>query len=258
MTDRRQQKKELRAARLAEERKAAGRREFRRRLIVALGIGLGVAAAAFFLGSGGDVPDRLPASYLAFRQQPTACGAIAPPEEQLFDFDAAVDQGLGSDPVIATITTSCGPILIELDPDFPGTVNSFVFLARQGYYDGTAIHRVAPGFVIQGGDPAADGSGGPGYFAPDEFPPAGFLYEPGVVAMANAGGATTGSQFFIVIGPDASVLRNTFSILGRVIEGQAAIDFIAAVPTGPVPGSTERSRPLESVYIESVEIATGN
>ncbi|MDP3983460.1 MAG: peptidylprolyl isomerase, partial [Acidimicrobiia bacterium] len=104
------------------------------------------------------------------------------------------------------------------------------------------------------GDPKANGSGGPGYVVPDEFPTSDFVYQPGVVAMANRGAGTTGSQFFIVIGEDARVLGNTFSILGQVVAGQDVLDRITAVPTGVLPGTTERSRPLESVYLEDVTI----
>jgi cyclophilin family peptidyl-prolyl cis-trans isomerase len=161
--------------------------------------------------------------------------------------------------VIATLTTSCGDIVIELDPaSSPETVSSFVFLARQGYYDGQVFHRIAKGFVIQGGDPNANGSGGPGYIVPDEFPDDDFVYEVGVVAMANRGAGSTGSQFFIVIGEDARFLTNTFNVLGRVISGQETLDRITEVPTRASPGSVEESLPLESVYIESVTIEVTN
>jgi cyclophilin family peptidyl-prolyl cis-trans isomerase len=255
MTDRRQRQKELRATRKAEQRRAASRRELRRRITIALGIGLGLAGLLFVISYLTNRPTTLPASYLAFREQPTACEAEAPPEARLLSFDEPADQALGTDPLTVVIQTSCGPIEIELDPaTYPETANSFVFLARQEFYDGTVFHRIASGFVIQGGDPAANGTGGPGYVLPDEFPPEGFVYQPGVVAMANAGARTTGSQFFIVVGEDARVLNNAFSILGRVVGGQETLDAITAVSTTMSPGSSERSRPNESVYIESIEI----
>ena len=98
--------------------------------------------------------------------------------------------------------------MIRLDPRrAPRTVNNFVFLAREGFYDGLTFHRVVRGFVIQGGDPEGDGRGGPGYTFADELPDDG--YPPGSVAMANAGPGTNGSQFFIVTG-DASVLPNYY------------------------------------------------
>ena len=255
MTDRRQRQKEQRAARLEEEKKAATRKEFRRRIVVALGIGLGLTAVLVLISVLGNRPTTLPASYQAFRDLPTACGAEAPAEVEIMSFTEAADQGLGTEPVTATINTSCGPIVVELDlANYPATGNSFVFLAREGFYDGSVFHRIAADFVIQGGDPEATGIGGPGYVVPDEFPPDDFIYEEGVVAMANAGSETTGSQFFVVVGENARVLNNTFSVVGRVVSGQETLDAIEAVPTAVAPGTNERSRPLEAVYIESVEI----
>lgn len=255
MTDRRQRQKELRAARRQEERRAASRREFRRRITIALGIGLGLAALLLLITFLTNRPAALPTAYLAFREQPTACDAETPPELQPLSFEGPGDEAVGAAPLTAVIDTSCGNIEIELDSaGYPQTVNSFVFLARQGFYDGTVFHRIAPDFVIQGGDPSANGTGGPGYIVPDEFPPEGFVYEPGVVAMANAGARSTGSQFFIVVGEDARVLNNAFSILGRVVGGQQTLDAITAVPTSVSPGSSERSRPNETVYVESIEI----
>lgn len=149
-----------------------------------------------------EVPlDIVPSNYVQFRGQPTACGAVAPAPLSPMEFDAPADMGL--DPSIAiraTMSTSCGDLEIELDPGIaPETVNSFVFLATEGYFDGTVLHRVIPGFVAQGGDQTATGTGGPGYTIPDEFPSPGMGYERGTLAMANAGPGTTGSQFFIVV-----------------------------------------------------------
>jgi cyclophilin family peptidyl-prolyl cis-trans isomerase len=255
MTDRRQRQKEQRATRLEEERKAAARKEFRRRIVIALGIGLGLAGVLLVTSVLGNRPETLPASYLAYREQPTACGGEAPPEVQIMSFPASEDQGLGDEPINATINTSCGPIVIELDPaSYPETVNSFVFLAREGFYDGTVIHRVALDFVVQGGDPTATGTGGPGYQVPDEFPPDDFVYEQGIVAMDNAGSGTTGSQFRVIVGDHAQVLNNTFNLLGRVVSGEGTLEAIAAVPTAVAPGTNERSRPTETIYIEGIEI----
>ncbi|NOY56841.1 MAG: peptidylprolyl isomerase [Actinobacteria bacterium] len=168
-------------------------------------------------------------------------------------FDAPEDQHI--DPgatVTATVATSCGDIVIKLDPaSAPQTVNSFVFLARQGFFDGTVFHRIVPGFVIQGGDPTATGTGGPGYTITDEFPSAGFTYDRGVVAMANSGSDSTGSQFFIVLGD--TNLKPAFSPLGRVVDGDATLDAIAAVPVAPS-ASGENSDPQETVYIDTVTI----
>lgn len=237
------------------EKKAASRKEFRRRIIIALGIGVGLVGSLVLTSVLGNRPQTLPASYQAYRQQPTACGAEAPPDVEIMSFTEPEDQALGSEPIHLTINTSCGAIVIEADPlAYPETVNSFVFLVKEGFYDGSVFHRVATDFVIQGGDPTATGTGGPGYRIPDEFPPEDFIYDEGVVAMANSGGATTGSQFFIVVGDNARVLNNTFNVLGRVVSGQEALDAIEAVPTSVTPGTNERSRPLEAVYVEGIEI----
>ncbi len=260
MTDRRRRQKENRAARREAERKADSRRELFRRIRFAFLLGL-VVVLLFVVGSffGGD-DSALPGSYASYRQQPTACGAEAPPPEQVMRFDTFEPQPdvIGSSTATATITTSCGPIVIELDPaSAPETVQSFVFLSREGFYDGTVFHRIVADFVIQGGDPDAIGSGGPGYTIADEFPGSDFTYEFGVVAMANAGRGTTGSQFFVVVGESASVLTNLFNPLGMVVDGQDTLDLIAAVPTATRPAAREQSLPLETVYIESIEIVVG-
>ncbi len=168
-------------------------------------------------------------------------------------FDAPEDMGI-SGTVTAVIHTSCGPITLELDAEAsPATVNSFVFLAEQGFFNGTACLRFLYGFVLQCGDPTATGTGDAGYEIPDEFPDEGFQYERGVVAMANAGPGTTGSQFFIVTG-DASALPAQFSILGRVVDSEETLAALDEVVRGVQPGTGEPSAPLETIYIESVEI----
>jgi cyclophilin family peptidyl-prolyl cis-trans isomerase len=118
-----------------------------------------------------------------------------------------------------TITTDRGPIVMDLDPQLaPNTVNNFIGLARQGYYDGLTWHRVVPEFVIQGGDPEGSGRGGPGYKFSDE--PVKGKYTRGAVAMANAGPDTNGSQFFICIDDCTSKLAPSYNLFGYVIEGQ--------------------------------------
>ena len=260
MPDRRRRRKEQRAQRREEQRKAQTRRELLRRLGFALGMGALLVAAFVVVNLLTRGDDSLPSTYVAYRSQESACGAEAPPEEMLMAFSGYEPQpDITADAVvIATISTSCGDIVIELDPaNYPETVQSFVFLARQGFYDGTVFHRIVPDFVIQGGDPQAVGTGGPGYRIPDEWPGDDFVYEPGIVAMANNGRNTTGSQFFIVVGEDARVLAPQFNVLGRVVAGEDTLEAIAAVPTGTRTGSRERSLPLQTVYIESVEIEVG-
>ena len=117
-----------------------------------------------------------------------------------------------------TIETDRGPIVMELDPRLaPNTVNNFVSLARDGYYDGLTFHRVVPEFVIQGGDPEGSGRGGPGYRFADE--PVRGEYTLGAVAMANAGPDTNGSQFFICIDDCRPKLTKSYNLFGYVIDG---------------------------------------
>lgn len=199
------------------------------------------------------LPARPPSDYAGFAAQTTACGATAPSPATPMSFAAPEDQGLDpAQTVQATIVTSCGDIVIELDPGIaPDTVNSFVFLARRGYFDGTVSHRVVPGFVVQAGDPSATGREGPGYTIKDELPEPGFLYERGVLAMANSGPGTTGSQFFIVLA-DAG-LNPDFSYFGRVVDGFETLDRITEIPLGPN-AFGEQSVPLETLYVEQVVV----
>jgi cyclophilin family peptidyl-prolyl cis-trans isomerase len=192
--------------------------------------------------------------YQAFRAQPTACGAAAPAAATAMQFDAAGDAGIDG-AVRVVLHTSCGDITLELDPALaPATVNSFVFLAQQGYFDGTISHRVVPGFVFQAGDPTATGRGDPGYSLPDEFPAAGFTYTRGVVAMANSGLPDSGgSQFFIAL--EDIDLAPSYTVFGRVIDGFDTLERIAAVPMASNSSDPVPSRPTETIYLETVEIA---
>ena len=168
-------------------------------------------------------------------------------------FDSPEDMSIDpATPITATISTSCGDIVVELDPSVaPETVNSFVFLADQGYFDGGASHRIAPGFLMQAGDPTATGRGGPGYAIPDELPAGDAAYTRGTLAMANAGPDTGGSQFFIML--DDVGLPPAYSVFGQVVEGLDVLDTIAAVPLG-FNASGEPSSPLESVYLVKVTV----
>lgn len=254
--ERRQRHKADRTVRREAERKATARKELIRRIGTALG--LGVVVAAILLGTGAlsrrDDSAKLAASYQSFRDQPTACDSDAPPVLVPAQYTQPETQALGEN--IATVRTSCGDLVIELDAaDSPATVNSFMFLARSGFYDGTVFHRIAPGFVIQGGDQDGSGRGSAGYRIPDEFPDTSFRYTRGVVAMANAGPSTTGSQFFIVIADDSRLGPN-FNVVGKLVGGLDTLDRIAATPTGRQPNSVEESLPLESVYIESISFGS--
>jgi cyclophilin family peptidyl-prolyl cis-trans isomerase len=158
----------------------------------------------------------------------------------------------------ATMVTSCGTIVIELDAKrAPQTVNSFVFLSKKGYFDGQYFHRLDTSIdVIQGGDPSGTGADGPGYAIPDELRPDA-SYTPGTLAMANAGPNTGGSQFFIITGPEGTNLDGNpnYTIFGKVVEGLSVAQRIQNLPIVD-PNATDLSgqRPAQAVYIEKVTI----
>jgi cyclophilin family peptidyl-prolyl cis-trans isomerase len=137
---------------------------------------------------------------------------------------------MGIDPkkhYTATFKTEKGDFVVELFADkAPKTVNNFVFLARDGFYDGVTFHRVINGFMAQGGDPSGTGTGGPGYKFGDEFHPGLRHNGPGILSMANAGPGTNGSQFFITHGPTPH-LDNRHSVFGKVIQG---MDVVLSIP----------------------------
>jgi cyclophilin family peptidyl-prolyl cis-trans isomerase len=148
----------------------------------------------------------------------------------------------------AEMVTSMGTLRIALDAvAAPKTVNNFVVLARYHYYDGINFHRIIPGFVLQGGDPVGNGTGGPGYRFEDELPAAG-RYQLGSLAMANAGPNTNGSQFFVISGPSGIRLPPQYSLFGQVIDGLDVVASVDAVGTGS-------GKPKETVTIESVTIS---
>ncbi len=150
---------------------------------------------------------------------------------------------------MVTIDTNYGKIVFETyDSDAPKTVANFVTLAGKGFYNGLTFHRVIPGFMIQGGDPNGTGTGGPGYQFADELNPATASYKAGykkgVVAMANAGPNTNGSQFFIMTADYP--LQNNYTIFGKVVSGQDVVDTIANVKTGP------NDKPVTPVVMKTV------
>ncbi len=152
---------------------------------------------------------------------------------------------------IATIHTNLGDFTVELfASEAPLTVNNFVFLSREGFYDGVLFHRVIKEFMVQTGDPRGDGTGGPGYRFEDE--PVSRSYSRGIVAMANAGPNTNGSQFFIVHGTNVN-LPPSYTIFGQVSSGLDTVDLIANTPVQPSLRG-EVSSPTEPLLIESIEI----
>jgi peptidylprolyl isomerase len=154
----------------------------------------------------------------------------------------------------ATITTTMGDIEVSLmAKEAPTTVNNFVFLAREGFYDGIKFHRVIQGFMVQTGDPKGDGSGNPGYRFIDE--PVAANYDRGILAMANAGPNTNGSQFFIVHGDQVGArLPKSYTIFGRVTRGMEVVDQIASVPVA-ANRSGEMSVPQTDVRMTKVTIS---
>lgn len=149
----------------------------------------------------------------------------------------------------ATLETTAGTIEIELFADrAPKTAKNFADLVKKGFYNGLTFHRVIPGFMIQGGCPKGDGTGGPGYTIPDEFHPSLRHDGPGILSMANAGPNTGGSQFFITLAP-TKWLDNKHSVFGKVTRGHDVVERIAAAPRD------RNDRPKEAVRIVSAKIS---
>jgi cyclophilin family peptidyl-prolyl cis-trans isomerase len=148
----------------------------------------------------------------------------------------------------ATIETNRGAIEVELhDADAPKTVENFVKLSRDGFYDGVVFHRVIPDFMIQGGDPTGTGMGGPGYQFEDEFNQHQVVR--GALAMANSGPNTNGSQFFIVTADACPWLDGAHTVFGRVTGGMDVVDAIGNADTDM------QDRPLDEIRIETVRVA---
>jgi len=185
----------------------------------------------------------------------SASTAECPPAEGTAErtdsFDSAPPMCLtpGAD-YSAVITTDAGAVTVDLlEEKAPETVNNFVFLARNKFYEGVSFHRVIPGFMIQGGDPQGTGMGGPGYEFADELPAPG-AYEIGSMAMANAGPNTNGSQFFIVTGDAGVSLPPQYSLFGQVTEGMEAVTAIE--DDGSAQGAPSTTHTIESVEIVEI------
>jgi cyclophilin family peptidyl-prolyl cis-trans isomerase len=154
---------------------------------------------------------------------------------------------------VATISTDEGDIVLELFADkAPRTVNNFVFLANEGFYDGVTFHRVIKGFMAQGGDPTGTGRGGPGYSFPDEFHAALKHDQAGIISMANAGPDTNGSQFFITYTPTPH-LDGRHAVFGRVIEG---MDVLEAIPERDPMRASQPGLAMNSVTVAEEEWIT--
>ena len=253
-------------ARVAARRQAERRRRDRQRitviavaLVVAL-IGGVLAFAAFTGGETSPAASGTPTPSASSTNQPVACGATAPADANKQPQEFAEPPPMEIDPsktYTATLDTSCGTIAIQLLADqAPETVNSFVFLAGKGYFDGTRFHRIDTSIeIIQAGDPTGTGSGSPGYTIPDELT-GNESYGPGVVAMANAGPNTGGSQFFIVYGPKGHSLDSApkYTIFGQVVKGLGVVERIAKIPVADPSAGLAGQQPSKTVYIDTVTV----
>jgi peptidyl-prolyl cis-trans isomerase B (cyclophilin B) len=219
-----------------------------RQKLIALGvfalIAVGVVAA-ILIGRGGSDDDDTTSE----ASSSGGCTQVEAPKPKNVSFGAPKQTVARSDQLTAVVETSCGSFEIALDAKrAPKTVNSFVFLSEKGFYDGLTFHRVAPGFVIQGGDPLGTGTGGPGYSV-DEKPPANLAYTKGVVAMAKSSAeppGRSGSQFFVVLNADAG-LPPEYALVGKVSEGFDVVDRIGQL-------GTPAEQPKQTVLIEKISI----
>jgi peptidyl-prolyl cis-trans isomerase B (cyclophilin B) len=220
------------------------------RRLLALGIFAVLAAAivaAILIGRSGDGDEDSTAATDA-----AGCRQVEAPKPKNVNFGKPEQTVKAGENVTAAVETSCGSFEIALVAHIaPKTVNSFVFLVEKGFYDGLTFHRVAPGFVIQGGDPLGDGTGGPGYSV-DEKPPANLAYTKGVVAMAKSSAeppGRSGSQFFVVLGADAG-LPPEYALVGKVSKGLDVVERIGKL-------GTPAEQPKQTVLIEEITIDRG-
>lgn len=222
----------------------------RRPIILGVFALVGVAIVAVILisrGGGDDSGDTT--STAASADGCEQVEAPAPKNEQLKAPKQTVEPG---EELTAVVKTNCGTFEIALDTErAPKTTNSVAYLAEEGFYDNTTFHRIVPEFVIQGGDPAGDGSGGPGYSVVEK-PPANLAYTKGVVAMAKTTAeppGTSGSQFYVVTGADAG-LPPEYALLGKVSSGLDVVERIGEL-------ETVGDKPKQTVLIEKMTIEKG-
>lgn len=203
--------------------------------------------AAIVIARGGDDGDG-PATTAAT----VGCEEVEAPEPKDVSYGKPKQTVQPGESLTAVVDTSCGEFEIALDARrAPKTVNSFAFLAEKGFYDGLTFHRVAPGFVIQGGDPTGSGTGGPGYSVEEE-PPGNLAYTKGVVAMAKSPAeppGRSGSQFFVVLNADAG-LPLEYALVGEVKRGLGVVERIGEL-------GTPAEEPSQTVLIEGISIERG-
>jgi peptidyl-prolyl cis-trans isomerase B (cyclophilin B) len=228
-----------------------------RRLYILAGfalVAIAVVAAVLISRSSGDDGDSASSGGDSTTVGANGCKEVEAPEPKKVQLDAP-DEGAvvaRGDEATVVMETSCGTFEIALDTErAPKTANSFAYLAEEGFYDDTTFHRVIPGFVIQGGDPLGDGTGGPGYSV-DEKPPPGLSYTKGLVAMAKSSAEPPGrsaSQFYVVTSPDAG-LPPEYALVGKVTEGYDAVKRIEELG-GP------EEKPKQTVLIEQATVEKG-
>ncbi len=249
--ERRARKKDQRRAKIEEEIRRYNAKRRRRLIINLVVLTAVIAGSAFFIYQiqGEEEPETPPV--------PVACGGKEiegkPPKTYPEPPPMTIDP---AKTYTAVMETSCGTVEIELaDEISPNTVNSFIFLAREGFYEGRTFHRIVDTFAVQGGSPRDDGSGDVGYQVVDP-PPADFKYEKGVVAMAKAGHeppGTADSGFFIVPGEGSLGLPPDYAVLGRVTSGDDTVQKLSKIPTTDN-GRGEQSLPTQRVFIVKVTI----
>ncbi|MGI9021723.1 MAG: peptidylprolyl isomerase [Acidimicrobiales bacterium] len=240
----RARQKQGRQARQAAMLAARRKRSRRNRLIVSAFLALVLVGSVAILVGGGSSEKKAATDNAACPEadgsSPRQAQFTAPPS-------TCID---ASRTYTAEINTNKGIINVALDPKAaPNAVNSFVFLARNHFFDGLNFHRVVPGFVLQGGDPEGTGAGGPGYTFADELPQAG-QYKIGSLAMANSGPDTNGSQFFIISGPQGAGLDPKYSLFGEVTSGLDVVSQIDALGNAEDPSG----KPKEPITMSSVTI----
>ena len=213
----------------------------------------GILATALVACGAGPRPTLAPTRGAAVPAASGASGAVGAPSTNKKQYGTVPAMTIDiNKSYSATIRTNQGDITVALNAkDAPVTVNNFVFLAREGFYDGVVFHRVLPGFMIQGGDPTGTGGGSAGYKFPDE--PVKSKYEIGSIAMANSGPNTNGSQFFICEGQSCTQLPPSYSLFGKVSAGQGVVTRIADVPR-TIGGDGAQSKPTTPVVIATIEI----
>ena len=212
-------------------------------------VAIGIVAAVLISNGGGDDGDSSSSSSSSTQADSGGCEKVAAPKPKTVSFKKPEQVLKPGEEATIVVKTSCGTFEIALDTKrAPKTANSFAFLAEEGFYDDLTFHRVAPGFVIQGGDPEGTGTGGPGYTI-DEAPPPNLSYTKGIVAMAKSSAdppGRSGSQFYVVTAPDAG-LPPEYALVGKVSEGYDVVEKIDAL-------GTPEETPKQTVLIDEMTV----